>query len=143
MSILIWIGPYRTLNPIQNYFLKIVCFCVFFCPFVSFSTSAFVPELEKFNADNIKYEGLPEIVANLAGKQPKIDRKLLGNEISDLFYNLISQYCTSGIGHSELSIVSDFATPSSIQEHFFSTLNERKVSYATYNVEELRYVVQN
>ena len=63
--------------------------------------------------------------------------------LSDLLYNLISQYCTSGIGHSELSIVSDFATPSSIQEHFFSTLNERKVSYATYNVEELRYVVRN
>ena len=64
MSILIWIGPNRTLNPIKEY---LVFICVFFGCFVTFSGSSFVYELEKFIADKIKYDGLPEIVANLAG----------------------------------------------------------------------------
>ena len=64
MSILIWIGPNRTLNPIIEY---LVFICVFFGYFVSFSSGSFVSELGKFNADKIKYDGLPEVVANLAG----------------------------------------------------------------------------
>ena len=45
----------------------LVFICVFFGYFVTFSGSSFVYELEKFIADKIKYDGLPEIVANLAG----------------------------------------------------------------------------
>ena len=52
------------LNPIIEY---LVFICVFFGYWVSFSSGSFVSELEKFNADKIKYDGLPEVVANLAG----------------------------------------------------------------------------
>ena len=57
------------------------------------------------------------------------------------------QYCKERsylileIGHSELSIVSDFVAPIEIQEQFYSFLNEHEISYSSYSVQELRYLI--